>query len=388
MKIAISSIGRFHMFDLARQMLRLGQEVTLFTGNPMCRVDKDLRPYTQTHPILHTLSVLSHRMPFPAQIPWWQDRDHVALGKWLARSVDPQTVDILDGLDGPGPDAGRRLKSAGKVWICNRGSAHILTQKSLLEDEYRRWGLTPPSFSRSLIERCLAEYAEADAVVVPSDFAKRSFAQHGISSDQVFVRPYGVDLSLFHPLRKADSTFRVLFVGSMSVRKGIGYLLDALRPLVEKRHCELWLIGPIDRSAKRILDKNKDLFLYQGVHARSNLASLYSLGSVLVLPSIEEGLGLVQAQAMACGLPVIGTSHSGAENLFTDGVEGFIVPIRDPLAIRTRIEWMIEHPAEVEQMRIRALQRVKLLGGWDQYGEQCLAMYHELLHRKRLSHLN
>ena len=63
------------------------------------------------------------------------------------------------------------------------------------------------------------------------------------------------------------------------------------------------------------------------------LAALMSRSHVLALPSIEEGLALVQAQAMACGCPVVCSTNTGGEDLFTDGVEGFIVPIRDPIAL-------------------------------------------------------
>jgi glycosyltransferase involved in cell wall biosynthesis len=188
---------------------------------------------------------------------------------------------------------------------------------------------------------------------------------------------------MFHPEPKADSIFRVLFVGCASIQKGIGHLLDAMRPLVQRKLCELWLIGAVDSSAKRLLAMNRDIFVYQGVQPRAELALLYSQGTVLVLPSIQEGFGMVQAQAMACGLPVIATANTGAGNLFTDGVEGFIVPIRNPAIIRAKVEWMIGHPQERAAMGIAALQRVKGLGGWDRYGEQCLAMYREVLARKR-----
>jgi glycosyltransferase involved in cell wall biosynthesis len=383
LRIAISVIGRFHMFDLARQMLRLGQEVEIFTGNPMCRVDSDLRPHAHTHSFLHVLANLRHRVPPAPKTSWWLDRDLQYLGSWLARSVDPEAADILDGLDGPGPAAGRLMKDRGKAWVCNRGSAHILTQKALLEEEHQRWGAPILHFSPDGLERCLAEYAEADAIVVPSNFAKRSFAEQGIRTEKVYVCPYGVELSMYCPMPKRDSKFRVLFVGGASIRKGVGYLFEALRPLVEKQLCELWLIGGLNSDAKALLARNQDIFVYKGHHPRAALASMYSQGSVLVLPSIEEGLALVQAQAMACGLPVIATTNTGAENLFSDGVEGFIVPIRDPLAIRDKVEWMIGHPTERADIGAAALQRVKGLGGWNRYGEQCLAMYREILARKR-----
>ena len=379
LRVAISAIGRFHMFDLSRQMLRLGQEVTLFTGNPMFKVDADLRPYARTYPLFRLLSKLRSRLPPEPRTTWWNDIDMGTLGRWLARSIDPAKTDILDALDGLGPAAGRLMKRAGKVWICNRGSAHILSQKALLEEESRRWNAPLPYFSRVTLDRCLQEYSECDAIAVPSDFAKRTFEEQGTDPRKLYVCPYGVDLSMFYAGPKRDANFRVLFVGSISIRKGIGYLLEALRPLVERRSCELWLIGPVDDGAKPLLAKNEHIFVYKGIQPRAKLSSFYSQGSVLVLPSIEEGLALVQAQAMACGLPVIATSNTGAENLFRDGIEGFIVPIRDAEGIRARVEWMIANPAHRDEMAAAALRRVTALNGWARYGEQCLQMYREVL---------
>lgn len=389
LRISISAIGKFHMFDLARQMLRLGQSVTLYTGNPMLKVDADLRASTRNYPVWHTMSALRHRFLPTSRSTWWQDIDMRTMGRWLARSVQPENTDVLDGLDGPGPDAGRLMKNACKVWVCNRGSAHILTQKQILEDEHRRWGASPPIFSDQHLDRCVAEYEEADAIVVPSDFAKQSFISHGLKPSTIYVQPYGVDLDLFKPVAKEDSTFRVLFVGALSIQKGIGYLLDAMKPLVDKRLAELWLVGAVDDAAKHILNRHKDVFIYKGLQSRSGLKWYYSQASVLVLPSIQEGLALVQAQAMACGIPVIASTNTGASNLFTDGVEGFIVPARDAKAIRDRVEWLIVHPHEHSVMKSAALARVEKLGGWNEYGERCLLMYRELVDAKtqgRLPH--
>jgi len=382
LRIAISAIGRFHMFDLARQMIRLGQRVDMFTGNPRTHVDPDLRPFTHTHPTLHVLDVLSHRMRLPGASRL-RDLDLRSLGRWLARSVDPETTDLLDALDGPGPEAGRLMRQHGGVWVCNRGSTHILTQKELLEEEYPRWGARPPVFTAEHVDRCLAEYAEANAVVVPSTFARRSFLEHGHSAEKVLVCPYGVNLSEFHPGEKEDSAFRIVFVGQISIRKGIGYLLEAAGPLVAAKHCELWLIGLIDASAEPVLEKHRNSFEYKGARPRSALWRHYSQSSVLVLPSIEEGLAMVQAQALACGVPVIATTNTGAEDLFTDGVEGFIVPIRDVPAIRDRLQWMIANPGLRRSMAEAALHRVNSIGGWDSYGERCLNVYWNLLHGHR-----
>lgn len=382
LRIGISSIGRFHMFDLARQLIRLGQDVSLFTGYPRFKIDRDLQPFTKTHSIWVLAEHLRRRFPPAPKTTWWADRGLADFGPWLARSIGSLEIDILDAIAGTGLEAGRILHQEGKPWVCNRGSTHILTQKQLLEEEHARWQVRRPYFSAEGLDRCLTEYAEADAIVAPSTFVKRSFVEQGVSADKMYLCPYGVDVSMFHPQPKEDDRFRVLFVGSYSVRKGIGYLFEAVRPLVQKGIVELWLVGSADTEARDILRRNSDMFIDKGPHPRSELFWFYSQASVLVLPSVEEGLAMVQAQVMACGLPVIATTNTGAEDLFTDGVEGFIVPIRDPKAIRDKIQWMLDNPVKRQEMGHAALQRVQSLGGWDTYGERCLAMYREVLHRK------
>jgi glycosyltransferase involved in cell wall biosynthesis len=87
---------------------------------------------------------------------------------------------------------------------------------------------------------------------------------------------------------------------------------------------------------------------------------------------------------MACGLPVIATTNSGAASLFTDGQEGFIVPIRDPGAIRQKVLYLYEHPDVRDAMAQAARQRVQRLGGWEDYGNRTLSTYEEALSHRTL----
>jgi glycosyltransferase involved in cell wall biosynthesis len=114
-----------------------------------------------------------------------------------------------------------------------------------------------------------------------------------------------------------------------------------------------------------------------GAVAHQDLKHLMSASDVMVMPSIEEGLALVQAEALACGCPVIGTDHSGAVDLFDHDREGFIVPIRSDAAIREKLEYLADNPDRRQQMSEAARARVADLGGWSRYGEH----YFELLQR-------
>jgi alpha-maltose-1-phosphate synthase len=381
MNISVFSIGRFHHFNLGREILRLGHGLSLFTSNPRGRVDRDLWPFVQTRPRYRIPFAIGGRLGFGAQLYWLDEVLLKDLATWTDRSINIEWTDIYHALDGPGPKAGRHVKENGKLWICDRACTHIITQKEILVEEYNYWQVTPPEFSSDRLERCVAEYEEAHAVTVPSQLAKRSFLQHGISADRVFVCPYGVDLSEFHPAVKRDNIFRVIYVGQITIRKGIGHLLRAVEPLVRKHRIEVWLVGEIDSRIEPLLKQYRGVFEYKGVSPRKDLWRLYSQASVLVLASVEEGLAFVQAQAMACGVPVIATTNTGAEDLFTDGIEGFIVPIRRPEAIREKLEWMLDDEESRKQMATLALERVKSLGGWDSYGERVEMVYKQLANR-------
>jgi glycosyltransferase involved in cell wall biosynthesis len=381
MNVSVFTIGRFHHFDLGRQLLRLGHRLSIFTSNPRSKVDRELLAFSKTHPLYRIPYAVGGRLGLASHLYWLDELLLKDLANWLKRSVDTDWTDIFHALDGTGPAAGRRVRNAGKLWICDRGSSHILTQRDLLVEEHNDWQVAAPRFSADRLERCVAEYEEAHAITVPSQFAKRSFVQRGIPAERVFVCPYGVDLSEFKPGVKTDSVFRVIHVGQINIRKGIGHLLRAVEPLIKKRRCELWLVGEIDAGARGLLDRYSGTFDYKGVSPRKDLWRLYSQASVLVLASVEEGLALVQAQAMACGVPVIATTNTGAEDLFTDGVEGFIIPIRSPEAIKERIEWMIDNKELRDKMAAAALERVKSLGGWNRYGECVVEVYETLAAR-------
>jgi glycosyltransferase involved in cell wall biosynthesis len=373
------------MFDLARELRRLGADARLYTALPRFRVESELSAATWTHPSRLLWWRLAGRVPSLRDTNRWENGTFRDFGRWFGRVAKRDRLDVVDALDGLGLEAGTRAQQSGGVWICNRGSAHILTQKQILTEEHERWGQPMPRsyFDSWMVDRCLSEYAGADAVVVPSHFAKRSFVERGHEESRVHVCPYGVDLSMFRPEERHDRKFRAIFVGAQSIQKGIGYLMDAVRPLAQSKRMELWLVGAPTSDGKPILDANSSLFVHHGVQPRHRLSWFYSQASVLVLSSVQEGLALVQAQAMACGIPVIATVNSGAEDLFTNGVEGFIVPPRDAFAIRERLEFLMENPRRLQDMGAAALDRVQQLGGWSRYGQLCRDVYQKVAAARR-----
>ena len=119
---------------------------------------------------------------------------------------------------------------------------------------------------------------------------------------------------------------------------------------------------------------------------QEKLKEIMSCSHVMVLPSVEEGLAMVQAQAMACGCPVIATKNTGAQNLYVDQKEGFIVPIRQPNIITEKLQHLADHPDIRKSMSILALARVREMGGWRTYGDMTASMLKNAM-SKNMAHV-
>jgi starch synthase len=89
-----------------------------------------------------------------------------------------------------------------------------------------------------------------------------------------------------------------------------------------------------------------------------------------VLPSIEDGFGLVMAEAMASGCPIISSTNTGGPDLYTNDKEGFIVPPRDVEALAASLQKLADEPALQRRMRLAALECVQYMGGWAEYGDR------------------
>jgi starch synthase len=295
----------------------------------------------------------------------------------VALSLPP--CDVFCGLSGSGLRAGLLSQSRGAKYVCDRGSAHICAQDRILREEYDRQGLHFSGIDPRAMSREEAEYDAADIITIPSTFAFNTFVEAGIAPKKLRLASYGVDLSTFYPCtHKSDQIFQVLFVGAISIRKGICYLLNAFKRL-ECASKQLILVGSISREMENMIAQisNDPQIRITGHIDQLQLKVIMSSSQVMVLPSVQEGFGLVIAQAMACGCPVIASQHTGACDLFTDGQEGFIVPIRDGDAIADRLQTLADDIDLRCRMSHAALRRMQTINGWDEYGETMYRIFTE-----------
>lgn len=381
MKVTQAVFGVFHHFELAHQMHQRNHLQKIYSTWPWARLKREGLPHSlvRCFPLIHTADYLLGRTRFypaalSARVNAW---NALTFDRWTETVIEP--CDAFIAISGAGLLTGRKIQAGGGKFICDRGSTHQRYQEELLGEEYRRWGAPPTLSKPHIVLREEAIYRQADAITVPSTVAKRSFVAMGVPADKVHVIPYGVRLDRFTRTEKPpDDSFEVLFAGQVSIRKGIPYLLEAFSRLKHPRK-HLTVIGSVQDDVRDLLLRlPKENVTFTGSIPQPELAKKMSRSHLLVLPSVEEGLALVQGQAMACGCPVLATTATGAEDLFSDGVEGFIVADRDVDTLAARLQQIADDPALQVRLSEASLLRVKGLGGWDEYGDTWDRLLHAL----------
>lgn len=230
---------------------------------------------------------------------------------------------------------------------------HPLSVRRLLTEEMERTPWARASLlmetEMSLPEGAFQEMAEeaglANGWAAASRYTAQTLSEHGIPAAKIHVVPYGVDLKHFAPRAQPpadDSPFTIVYVGSLIQRKGLSYLLEAVRSLKSK-NVRLLLRGRgmVDRELlKHYSDVEFDLKL--GLPLAEMVGDIQR-ADVFVLPSLTEGFAQVILEAMACGVPVVTTANTCAPDVMTEGEHGFILPIRDSEAIAETLVWGLEN---------------------------------------------
>lgn len=383
MKVSVATIGTFHIFDLAVQLQNQRLLGDVFTGYPKFKLSKWGLPESKlkTFPWLHTIFMANAGRNFiPATLIGHFDRaDRVSFDNFCARNLSE--TDVFVAMSGSCLNAGRRAKTKGAKFVCDRGSSHILTQQELLLEESRRWGVSEGKIDPWVIAREMDEYSEADYITVPSTFALESFVDQGVSPKKLRMLAYGVDVQRFKPSASPDQdSFDILFAGSMGLRKGVPYLLKAFQELSHPKK-SLTFAGGFSTA---FVERMKHIGLWSekikllGHIPQDRLATTMSKSHVMVLPSIEDGFGLVIAQAMACGCPVIATHNTGARDLYEHGRHGFVIPPADTESLTATLQKLADDRDLAAELRSKALKHVSDTASWEKYGRNAASVYRDI----------
>ncbi|WP_412851402.1 glycosyltransferase family 4 protein [Ectothiorhodospira shaposhnikovii] len=210
------------------------------------------------------------------------------------------------------------------------------------------------------------EWELVDRIVVGSQFVADGLVGKGVDRSKIIVVPYGVDLNRFSWVKRRErenqnDPLRVLFVGRVSVMKGIPSLLHALSVLGPQK-VQARLVGGSAIKAHRI-EEFRGVANFVGHVPRSSILDHYRWADVLCFPSITEGSAAVTYEALATGLPVITTPNAGS--IVRDGLDGFIVPIRSPEKLAEALQRYADDPA------LLAAHQEQLRSGRERAGLEC-----------------
>jgi len=261
-------------------------------------------------------------------LPWFD--------RWVLKQLQPG--DHMISSYGYANDSFKYIRRQGGKSFVDAGNSHIENFWELLSEEHRRWKSRYSPVSRFWYKRTRAMLAEGvDYVLSPSSYVTRSFIEHGYKAEQILRNVYPVNLSLFAPAareRPKERPLTIVNTGALSLRKGTPYLLEAFR-LIRQKHpsARLLLTRSVREDARPILARYRDLPIdWARPLPHAQLAHRLHGADIFVLPSLEEGLVRSALEAMACGLQVVLTPHCGADDFVERGVNGEVVPIRDPVA--------------------------------------------------------
>lgn len=300
--------------------------------------------------------------------------------RWVAREWATRG-DIYWGFQGSCLESLRAARSAGVIAVAEFATAHVTLAQQVLQAEAERhpeWADTISNFRfpQWYRERLEQEPQEADYCVAASSFTKRSLLAVGVEEQRVKLLPLGADVRQFAEAeRSPDGPFRILFVGGIGQRKGLKYLLEAVRRL-HATSIDLVLVGP-KLGPCRALEAYQGLFTWKGRLDQPGVVHEMHLAHVLVLPSVFEGFGLVIPEAMATGLPVITSTRSIGPEIITDGIEGFVLEPDDIDGLATKLDWMASHRRQSCEMGRAAARRAREFS-WQAHQRRLAAIIAEI----------
>jgi starch synthase len=326
--VGLAASGRFHLLDVARELDALGVDVRFYSYVSKRRAGSFGLPancHVALLPYLFPLVALERL--FPRFFPLMTQR----LMCWaldIAVILRMRRCDVFICMSGLYVLAARFAKwRFGALIHLHRSSRHVLSQQEILS------GLPDAQqISRFMVQRELQGYDIADHIIVPSTHVAESFSRWPDQARKLFLNPLGVDIDQF-PLTKASSAPgqpTVLFVGHWSYRKGVDVLAEAISSMEGVRliHVGALSDAPFPRAPQ---------FIHHDHVAQRELTEFYANAHVFVLPSREDGFGVVLSQALSSGLKIVCTDRTGGPDLAK--LPGFsrlirVVPAGDPQELR------------------------------------------------------
>jgi glycosyltransferase involved in cell wall biosynthesis len=285
------------------------------------------------------------------------------------RSASIRNSSAVIGFDTSSLILAQKAKDLGIPFFLELTTPHAREKQEWLQyivNNFPEWPVDNLNKPEWLIEREDREVELATVVSGPSSYLKRTHERFAGPIDKFVVNPFGADLKNFHPKTIYNKNPRFIFLGALNAAKGIPVLLKAWKQADPA--AELIIAGYGTLPAGVVLPKN--VKTHGPVSKEERLAFFHS-ADVLVCPSLYEGLAVVQLEAAACGVTVLGTHNSGGSEFLEHGKEGLFVPPGDVNALAAAITSLCSDATKREEMgRLSALKAQAY--SWEAYVDRWL----------------
>lgn len=338
MSFIVATPNRTVLDDPARVLAKMKLLKGYFTGNRRgtSGIPGEL---TYLNPLFGLWTMATRRYLTGYQAEWLRSAAHPLFDSWV--KLDVKSGDHIISSYGYANKCFEKVKNFGGKTFLDAGNSHPAQFWEIVSEEHRRWGVKrkpyPPHWNRA--GRRTVELT--DFVISPSEYVSDSFLSRGFQNSQIIQLPYPIDLSIFQSRKSveiSDLPIRIVCTGSVSLRKGFPYLLEAVRIIRKNYDAILVLTDNVESSMKDILPKFEDVPIeWSSSLPHQELSEHLKKCHVFALLSLEDGFARTVSEALACGLPAVVSENTGAKDLIKDGINGKIVGIRDSEAAAAAI---------------------------------------------------
>ena len=231
-------------------------------------------------------------------------------------------------------------KKTGGITFLDAGSSHPDNFWEIVSAEHKKWGCESAPMPKHWNRRGFRMLKHADFYYTPSRYVSNSLLNRGIAKKQLLEIIYPVDFAHWRPpAAPVPGPLHVIYSGEISFRKGVQYLIEVMS-IVRKSEpqAKLTIVGGYANGLEGLINSESIPGLIHQPHSDANkLLSLYHDCHVHVQLSLEEGLVRTALIAMSSGLYSVVTTNTGANDFVEDGVNGYVVPIRDATKTAKRI---------------------------------------------------
>jgi glycosyltransferase involved in cell wall biosynthesis len=353
MKISFSATNPCHLWPTALAVAAEGALGHFYSGYPAWKLHRgdspQVRCFSGRTKVVYGLLKYAPAWlrPSSRKLFVWQD---TGFDRAVGRHLEP--CDFIHAMPGQALHTFRAAKKLGVRTVLNHATGPVREWVKIMRPEYERVELKLEDvcpYDAAYFAREDEEYALADFHCAASTIVRDQLVRMGIPRPRVWVVPYGADTGAPVFVRQQSEasppTFRILFAGQIGLRKGLKTLLSALA-LAGQPEWRLDFIGA------RLPECATDLAAYKGAtplhfhgaQSQERLAEAMRQSSVLVLPSLEEGFGLVVPQALNCGCPCIVSDRVGGQDLVRHRDNGSVFPVHDAAALAEELRWWAGHP--------------------------------------------